>query len=148
MGELNQQVMVKVDDQEFLVEIEDITASPVIAKVDGQSFEIVLVQQEKKPQVSVVKRTAPLVESPAAIKPSAAPEIAASENAVMAPMPGDIIEVNVRPGANVGVGDELCVLDAMKMKNVIYSPREGTIADVEVVVGQAVDYGTVLVTFE
>ena len=68
--------------------------------------------------------------------------------AVIAPMPGDIIEVFVEPGQEVSKGDSLCVLDAMKMKNIIRSPRQGRIAAVVVSPGQSVDYGTELVTFE
>lgn len=148
MSNSSQQVLVKVDGQEFLVEIQDVSISPVIAVVDGQSYEVVISEQSAQMQVKPAKTGAPpnVVSAPAKLSPK--PEIIAAEGAVTAPMPGDIVEVKVQPGQQVGVGEALCVLDAMKMKNVIHSPREGTIASVEVSAGQAVDYGAVLVTFE
>ena len=147
MSDSNQQILVRVDDQEIMVEIEDITASPVIAKIEGQKYEVVLGDQVGTPQVKTVKRVSPPTTTTGPQEPVPAPE-SVSVDAVTAPMPGDIIEINVRPGQHVGVGDELCVLEAMKMKNVIYATREGAIASIEVSEGQSVDYGTVLVTYE
>ena len=63
-------------------------------------------------------------------------------------MPGDILEVKVKPGDQVNPGDVVCVLEAMKMKNMIRTSRGGVVASVEVSGGQAVDYGAVLVVFE
>ncbi|MEK6574302.1 MAG: biotin/lipoyl-containing protein [Chloroflexota bacterium] len=56
--------------------------------------------------------------------------------------------MNVKPGDEVTFGQQLCALQAMKMKSAIRSPREGVIASVEVSEGQGVAYGGVLVTFE
>jgi biotin carboxyl carrier protein len=63
-------------------------------------------------------------------------------------MPGSILTLLVRPGDTVAVGQELCVLEAMKMKNAIRASRGGVIASVEVSEGQTVAYGDVLITFE
>jgi biotin carboxyl carrier protein len=63
-------------------------------------------------------------------------------------MPGNILGLAVRPGERVRVGQELCSLEAMKMRNAIRSSREGVIARVEVTEGQTVAYGDVLFTFE
>ena len=63
-------------------------------------------------------------------------------------MPGDILEVRVQPGDQVNPGDVVCVLEAMKMKNMIRSASGGKVASVEVSPGQAVEYNAVLVTFE
>jgi biotin carboxyl carrier protein len=69
-------------------------------------------------------------------------------NAVRAPMPGNILDIAVKPGNKVSFRQPLCSLEAMKMKNVIRSPRDGVIARVEVSDGQAVSHGDVLFTFE
>ncbi len=147
MSEKSQRVLVKIEDQEFVVEIEDLSASPVIAVVDGQSYEVRLASPVETPQVKTDKR----VEAPTVIakprKTEAKPASLSRDDAVTSPMPGDIVAVHVEPGQVVGAGDELCVLDAMKMKNVIYASQEGIIATVEISVGQAVDYGEVLFTY-
>jgi biotin carboxyl carrier protein len=62
-------------------------------------------------------------------------------------MPGVILEVNVAPGDTIERGQPVAVLEAMKMKNIIRSPRAGTIAEVCVTVGQAVGHGDTVVRF-
>lgn len=68
--------------------------------------------------------------------------------AVLAPMPGLILDIAVSPGQVVEENDTLLVLEAMKMENVITAPKSGTIAAVHGVKGQAVDKNFVLVEFE
>jgi biotin carboxyl carrier protein len=62
-------------------------------------------------------------------------------------MPGTILDIRVQPGDEVAFQQELCSLEAMKMKNSIRSPRAGRIAEVRVAEGQTVAYGDVLFTF-
>ena len=64
-----------------------------------------------------------------------------------APMPGVVLEVNVKPGDAVVRGQQVAVLEAMKMQNSIKSPRAGTIAEVCVSAGQAVGHGDAIVRF-
>ena len=82
--------------------------------------------------------------------PAAAPAPAKSGTAgsvtVKAPMPGNIIKVNVKAGAAVKKGDVLLVLEAMKMENDICAPADGTVASVEVSQGATVQTDAVLVT--
>jgi len=67
--------------------------------------------------------------------------------ALVAPMPGVILAVSVQPGDAVTRGQEVAVLEAMKMQNSVKSPRDGTIAEVCVVPGQAVGHGDAIVRF-
>jgi len=64
-----------------------------------------------------------------------------------APMPGVIIEIDVAPGDVVQRGDQLFVLEAMKMKNPIRSPREGVVAEVFVHEGQSVNFDDLLLRY-
>ena len=64
-----------------------------------------------------------------------------------APMPGVIIEINVPPGARVERGDQLLVLEAMKMKNPIRSPRDGIVDKILVKEGQNVNFDDVLLRY-
>ncbi len=77
----------------------------------------------------------------AAPAPVAAPAPAApvAGEAVKAPMPGNILKVNVAVGQAVKEGDVLIVLEAMKMENEIMAPRAGTVAQVLVQKGATVD---------
>jgi biotin carboxyl carrier protein len=63
-------------------------------------------------------------------------------------IPGTVVEILVRVGQRVEKGEDLLVLDAMKMKNRILSPVSGTVKDVPVKVGDRIPKGTILLEFE
>ncbi len=69
-------------------------------------------------------------------------------NAIKAPMPGLILEINVKVGQEVKENDPLLILEAMKMENSFLSPRDGIIKSIAVEKGNAVDKGQLLIEFE
>ena len=69
-------------------------------------------------------------------------------NAIKAPMPGLILEINVSVGQEVKENDPLLILEAMKMENCFLSPRNGVIKSIAVEKGNAVDKGQLLIEFE
>ena len=82
--------------------------------------------------------------APAAAAP-AAPVVTGAGEAVSAPMPGNILKVNVKAGDAVKSGTVLVVLEAMKMENEIMAPKDGTVTQVLVSKGSTVDTGAPLV---
>jgi pyruvate carboxylase subunit B len=62
-------------------------------------------------------------------------------------MPGTVLEILIKAGDKVTPGQQLCSLEAMKMKSAIRSPREGIIASVEVTDKQRVAFGETLFIF-
>lgn len=85
--------------------------------------------------------------APAPAAPAAAPAPApAGGQTVTAPMPGNILKVNVTAGQAVKAGQVLCVLEAMKMENEIMAPCDGKVAQVLVSKGATVDTDAPLVT--
>ena len=86
---------------------------------------------------------APVAAAPAAAP--AAPAVIGSGEAVNAPMPGNILKVNVNVGDAVKSGTVLVVLEAMKMENEIMAPKDGTVTQVLVSKGSTVDTGAPLV---
>ena len=83
--------------------------------------------------------------APAAAAAPAAPAVTGAGDPVNAPMPGNILKVNVSQGQAVKSGDVLCVLEAMKMENEIMAPKNGTVTQVLVSKGSTVDTGAPLV---
>ena len=80
-----------------------------------------------------------------AAAPAAAPVVTGAGEAVNAPMPGNILKVNVTAGQAVKAGTVLVVLEAMKMENEIMAPKDGTVSQVLVQKGSTVDTGAPLV---
>jgi biotin carboxyl carrier protein len=67
---------------------------------------------------------------------------------IVAPMPGKVVRVLVRPGDEVKARQGLVVVEAMKMENELRAARDGRVRDVAVSEGQSVDAGAVLLTVE
>ena len=72
---------------------------------------------------------------------------AAGGNQVIAPMPGRIVLVKAQPGDVVEQGQELLVMEAMKMELALKAPRAGTIESVNATQGEFVEADAVLVRF-
>lgn len=100
---------------------------------------------------AIVPAAAPVAAPAAAPAPVAAPAAAPAPaapvagEAVTAPMPGNILKVNVTAGQAVKEGDVLVVLEAMKMENEILAPKACTVKQVLVSKGSTVDTGATLV---
>jgi biotin carboxyl carrier protein len=146
-------LIVKVENQSFEVEVGDIHARPIVATIDGEAFEVWPEDvQLVRPAVQVGQVTN-LPGSPpaAASKPaptSSAPAAPTSTaKSVLAPLPGVIVAISVKPGDVVEHGQELCVIEAMKMKNVIRASRAGTIGAVHVTLNQHVKHHDTLLEF-
>lgn len=69
-------------------------------------------------------------------------------NDIKAPMPGLILDVMVKEGAEVKEGDYLLVLEAMKMENTLTAPRDGVVKAISVNKGQGVEKNQLLIEME
>ncbi len=87
--------------------------------------------------------------APAAAPVAAAPAApAGAGERVAAPMPGNILSVNVAAGDAVKKGQVLMILEAMKMENEIMAPCDGKVTAVAVTKGAAVESGALLCTIQ
>ena len=84
--------------------------------------------------------------APAPAAAPAAPAGAAGSVAVTAPMPGKILGVKASAGQAVKKGQVILILEAMKMENEIVAPQDGTVATINVNVGDSVEPGATLAT--
>jgi propionyl-CoA carboxylase alpha chain len=78
--------------------------------------------------------------------PDAAATVA--EGSLVAPMPGTVTAVQVAVGDAVTAGQQLLVLEAMKMQHPVVAPATGVVRSLDVVLGAQVDAGTVLAVIE
>lgn len=88
--------------------------------------------------------------APAPAAPSPAPAAAAPAGAKekVAPLGGVIVEISVNVGDKVKAGDQVALIEAMKMKQVVAADHDGTVTKIHVKVGDAVDAGQPLMTIE
>jgi|LSQX01.1.fsa_nt_gb biotin carboxyl carrier protein len=97
----------------------------------------------------VARQEAPAAEpqqpTPAADEKSAA-QSSPGGYKINAPMPGAIIKINVEVGMSIKKDDVLCILEAMKMENEIFAPRDGVVASVKITQGTTVNTGDLLFT--
>ena len=83
--------------------------------------------------------------APAAAAPKAAAGAAGSVE-VTASVPGKVFKIEANAGATVKAGDPIVILEAMKMEIPVVAPEDGTVAGINVAVGDAVESGDVLAT--
>jgi biotin carboxyl carrier protein len=133
--------IVKVAEKSYEVEIEDIYARPVIARVDGQKFEVNPDNEVKPASQKEPQEFKPVVGSK---QPSSS---STGSNEMTAPLPGTVIEVFVKPGDHIETGQVILIIEAMKMKNSIRSTRAGKITEVLTSAGQTVAHKQPLVRF-
>jgi propionyl-CoA carboxylase alpha chain len=67
---------------------------------------------------------------------------------VSAPMPGLLVTVSVKEGDEVKAGDELAVLEAMKMENTLRAERNGVVAKLNFKAGESVEVDEVIMELE
>ena len=112
--------------------------------VNGTSYDVVV--EEVGADAAPATVSAPAPAPKAAPKAPAAPAGKAGATVIKAPMQGNLIKINVKPGDAVKKGDVLCVLEAMKMENDIMAPADGVVATVDAVKGSSVATDAVLLT--
>ena len=125
-----------------------------VVTLNGKNYEVEVTESEA---VITNITEAPVAAAPVAAPvaaPAAAPEAPAAAPApvavagdglkVTAPMPGNILNINVSAGQAVKKGDVMFILEAMKMENEIVAPEDGTVKQILVQKGATVDTDEVL----
>ncbi len=142
---MTRRITVMIEGREYHVEVGDLAERPVRASVNGNTYHVYIRNQDG-PAVERVQPAGNVKPAPSPVTVRRAAPAPVDSAVIRAPLPGDIVEVRVRAGDAVRAGDVVCVLEAMKMKNLIHSAQEGVVASIEVQPGQTVDYGAALVT--
>ncbi len=141
-------IHVKIEDKTYEVTVGDLQARPIIASVDGEDFEVW--PEEMIIPTDFTPETAAPPSQPIAFPQSKQSTSPSESNLKMvhAPLPGVIVDIKVKEGEQVAYGQELCVLEAMKMKNIIRANREGKIKTIYMHVGDQVQHNSLLMEFE
>ena len=155
-------VRVKVEGKWYSVEVGDLTQRPIRAVVDGHTVQVEVhdpVTETVRERPGPTARPSP---APVRLSPRPAPtppRVARPAGAVVesapgaaklfrAPMPGTILSIEVKPGDQVVTGDPICVLEAMKMQQMLRADWSGVVKSVLVAVGQQVMGGAPIAELE
>lgn len=97
------------------------------------------------PAAAPAAATAPAAPAAPAAAPAPAPVALSDGEPVNAPMPGNILRIDVKEGDKVKAGQTLLILEAMKMENEIAAPKDGTVVQIATSKGAVVETGTPLI---
>ena len=111
--------------------------------VNGVPYDVTV--EEKNGVEAPVRRTAPTMAAPAPAAP-VAPAGAKGAKSVTAGAAGKVLKVDVKAGDSVTRGQQVAVLEVMKMETPVVAEADGTIASIDVAKGDSVEVGTVLAT--
>ena len=120
---------VRVGGNWYTVEVGDLTQSPVEVTVDGETI-LVEIEGQAPPLRRPPRPGRAGTNTPQSA--SGTPTASSQDKILRSPMPGRVMSILVRPGDRVSSGDEVCVVEAMKMEQSILSPRDGVIKAVHV----------------
>lgn len=134
----------KINGTQYRVDVLNEEENVVELEVNGTPYTVEVERKAKKEQVKV-SRPAPAPVS-ATGTPVVSPKKAVGPGgAVKSPLPGVILDIMVKIGDTVKVGDKLLILEAMKMENTIASDLAGKVLDIKVSKGDSVLEGNDLV---
>ena len=113
--------------------------------VNGNVYDVTVEETGSTPSVAAPKRAAAPAATPApAAKPAAA--TGAGSVKIEAGAAGKVFKLEKKVGDSVKKGDAILVLDIMKMETPVVAPEDGTVASIDVAVGDAVEAGALLAT--
>ena len=136
----------KIGGKEFNVVVNSINGNKADVTVNGVNYDVDM--ENAAPAAAPVQApAAPSAPAPAAAAaPAAAPAASGSGKAIVSPLPGVIISVEVKEGTAVKKGQRVAVIEAMKMENDILSDVDGTVTAIHVSMGDTVAEDAKIVT--
>ena len=127
---------IRVEGKWYLVEVGDLSTDPAVVLVDGQKFEVkledigTLIEDEKLPAENIAESGS-----------------MSNLSEFRSPMPGTVITILVKIGEDVKVGQDLIVLESMKMQQTLKADYNGVVAEITVSEGdQILDGDLILLT--
>ena len=123
---------IKIEDQWYDVEISDLTSSTVEVTVNGERFSIEIDAGQQDQRSYPRRQRSSEQTTPQTPLNSVTSHTQVNETILRSPMPGRVMSITVRPGDSVSEGDEVCVVEAMKMEQSIRAPRNGIVKKIHV----------------
>jgi glutaconyl-CoA/methylmalonyl-CoA decarboxylase subunit gamma len=132
---------------DYDVNVKKVTDNVAEIEVNGTVYKVEIdkaIQQTKTPTL-VRSAVSPSTESERSTSKTSHPAESKGAGTIKSPLPGTILEIKVREGDKVKIGDLLLVLEAMKMENNIKADKEGIVKEIKVRQGDSVLEGDLLI---
>ncbi len=111
--------------------------------VNGNVYDVTVEETGAAAPTAAPRKAAPAAAAPAA---AAAPSAGAGSIKIEAGAAGKVFKLEANPGTAVKRGDTILVLEVMKMETPVVAPQDGTVASIEVAVGDHIEAGALLAT--
>jgi len=132
-----QKLRVLIDNRWYTVEVGELSNCSVNVSVDDEPLQVTITKPNLSLEPSYTYETQD--------KSQTSSHSSESISEILSPLPGIILSINVQIAQIVNKGDKLCVIEAMKMEQVIFAPKGGTIAEIHVKTDQRVLIGDALI---
>jgi biotin carboxyl carrier protein len=131
-----------IDNKKFDVDI-SVENNSADVLVNGYFYKVEIEKTEEAPEVKVKKPAVQINKTDSPIK-----KVDHSENIIISPLPGVVLDVHVRDNDTVKKGDLLVILESMKMENNILAGHDGIVKSIFVHIGETVKLGDALLEVE
>lgn len=136
-----------INGNEYDAEIIGIEDNIAEVSINGLKYNVEIdrkIQTVKTPKL-VRTMAVPSTDSHPSVSKTASPSAPKGTGNIKSPLPGVILDIYVREGDNVKIGQKLLMLEAMKMENNINADKEGRVASIKVSKGDSVMEGDILI---
>ena len=116
--------------------------------VNGTAYEVTVEENGNAaaPVAAAPKAAAPAPKAAPAAPKAAAPAAGAGAVKVTASVPGKVLKIVASAGQSVKAGDNIIILESMKMEIPVVAPQDGTVASIDTSEGASVENGDTLAT--
>ncbi|MBN2727186.1 biotin/lipoyl-binding protein [Candidatus Mcinerneyibacteriota bacterium] len=146
------EITLEINGKEYKVKVQEFGAEKAKLSVNGTEYTVGLKDLGEPKALDIRPAAPPLKRQPApAAKEGETlrkPREVVGSGHVTAPLPGLILEILVKEGDMVKAGQDVLIMEAMKMENEVQSPQEGTVKEIKVRRGDSVYEGDILIVLE
>ncbi|HRN48364.1 MAG TPA: biotin/lipoyl-binding protein [Niabella sp.] len=139
----------KIKGKDYTVDVLDVEDFSATVKVNGVLYDVEIDQHLKTTKTPKLVRAmvSPSTDVEVSTAKTAKPD-AVKSRTIKSPLPGKILDIFIKPGDKIKVGQTLLILEAMKMENNINADKEGMVKAINIQRNDAVMEGDVLIEIE
>ncbi len=143
-------IVLEINGKEYKVKIDSFGSEKAKLTVNGEKYEVGLKDLGVRdiPEVESRPRPKPKSKSKKKEQKSKKPDSSPTSKKIKAPLPGLILEIQVSVGDEIKAGQDILVMEAMKMENEIQATQSGVVKKIDVEEGENVYEGDVLIELE